>query len=504
MSLACFQCTFSKAEDMTGYNVGTHDTEKLEFVSRADFNTEDSTLSGCSSEQVNTADAFKAAFEGKENDLSQIRSLPELRQGVSNTLTKTISRLTNRDIVDPGPAPDGGFKAWLQVAMAWVVCFTTWGYINSFGVFQTYYTGTLGASQSTISWVGSVNLWIIFFVSVFSGRALDAGLFIPTVFIGSIIQLVGIFTNSLCKNIWQLVLAQGLCTGLGSGIIFCPTMGLVTTYFQRKRALAIAIVSTGNSGGGAIYPVIVRELLPKIGFAWTVRVLGFINMACLVTAFALLRPRLPPRKSGPIVEWQAFKEMPFTCMVTGLSFVFGGLFFAYYYIGSFGRDIIGMSYSDSTTLVILFNGVGIPIRLISGYLADKYMGPLNGMIALLCINGIFAFAWIGVSSAGGLYVFATFYGMSAGAFQCLLPTVATSLNKDLSKNGVRLGMAFTVFSFAGLLGPPIGGALLETNGGGRGGYLSAQIGVGCATILGICLMVTARVSKVGRKLTAKC
>jgi len=216
--------------------------------------------------------------------------------------------------------------------MAWVVCFTTWGYVNSFGVFQTYYTGTLGESQSTISWVGSIQLWVIFFVSTFSGRALDAGLFIPTFLLGVIIQLVGIFTNSLCTRFWQLVLAQGLCTGLGSGIIFCPSMGLVTTYFHRKRALAVAIVTTGNSAGGAIYPVIVRQLLPQIGYAWTVRVLGFINLACLAAASAFMRPRLPPRKSGPILEWRAFLEVPYLCVVAGMSLVFGGLFFSYYYV----------------------------------------------------------------------------------------------------------------------------------------------------------------------------
>ena len=248
------------------------------------------------------------------------------------TVSRTYSRLTNRDVTDPGPAPDGGFKAWTQVAMAWLVCVTTWGYVNSFGVFNTYYSETLGESQSTVSWVGSIQLWIIFVVSVFSGRALDAGLFIPTFFVGSVIQVLGIFTNSLCTEFWQLLLTQGLCTGLGSGIIFTPSMGIVTTYFTHRRALAVAIVSTGNSFGGAIYPVAVRLLLPQIGFAWTVRVLGFINLACLSCALAFMRPRLPPRKVGPIIEWQAFREVPYSCMISGMSLVFGGLFFSYYYV----------------------------------------------------------------------------------------------------------------------------------------------------------------------------
>ncbi|KIW01758.1 hypothetical protein, variant 3 [Verruconis gallopava] len=438
-------------------------------------------------------------------NLSRTRSRSSnARSTSSNVVSRISSRIINQNIVDPGPAPDGGLKAWVQVVCAWVVCFNTWGMINSFGAFQTYYTTALHVTQSEVSWIGSINLFIVMLASLVSGRALDAGLFIPTFAIGSLIQVLGIFTNSVCKSVWQLILAQGVCTGLGSGIVFCPTMGLVTTYFQKRRGLAVAITSTGNSAGGAVYPAIVRQLLPAIGFGWTVRVLGFINLTCLAVSLAFLRPRLPPRKSGPVVEWTAFLEAPYSLMIVGMSLVFGGLFWSYYYIGSYGRNIIGMSYQDSTTLVTVFNGVGIPMRLVTGFIVDKYVGPLNGMIPLLFANGIFAFAWIGVRGRIGMYFFACFYGLSAGAFQCLFPTTLTSLNNDLSKNGVRLGMAFGVFSIAGLVGPPIGGALLQTNGGGRGGYLSAQLGVGCATMIGACLMVATRVKKAGWSLKTKC
>ncbi|KAJ9602160.1 hypothetical protein H2200_013280 [Cladophialophora chaetospira] len=440
---------------------------------------------------------------GGNHSLTKETSNLELHRTTS-TLSRIASRFSTRDIVDPGPPPDGGFKAWSQVAAGFIACFSTWGFINSWGTFQTYYTTVLGESQSTISWVGSIQLWVVFFVSAFSGRALDAGLFTPTFIVGCAIQLLGIFATSFCKVFWQFVLAQGICTGLGSGIFFCPTMGLVTTYFKNNRGLAVAIVSSGNSFGGMIYPFIVRQLLPRIGFAWTVRVLGFVNVALLGVCLTVLRPRLPPRKAGPIVEWKAFTEAPYVLMIVGMSLVFGSLFFTYYYIASFGRTILHMSYGNSLNMLIIFNGAGVPVRLVTGFVADRYLGPLNTMVPLLFINALFAFCWIAVRSQTGMYVFATFYGFSAGAFQCLMPTMVTSLNNDLSKNGVRMGMAFSLFSFAGLAGPPIGGALLETNGGGRGGYLSAQLCIGILTGVGAGLMYAARVFKVGWSLKVKC
>lgn len=53
-------------------------------------------------------------------------TLPELKEVASHALSRVASRLTTRDIVDPGPPPDGGLQAWLQVAMAWIICFCTW------------------------------------------------------------------------------------------------------------------------------------------------------------------------------------------------------------------------------------------------------------------------------------------------------------------------------------------------------------------------------------------
>ena len=55
--------------------------------------------------------------------------------------------------------------------------------------------------------------------------------------------------------------------------------------------MAIGIVTTGNSAGGMIYPVMVQQLLPKLGFAWTTRVIGFLNLALLLVVFAFMRPR---------------------------------------------------------------------------------------------------------------------------------------------------------------------------------------------------------------------
>jgi hypothetical protein len=252
------------------------------------------------------------------------------RSRLGAVLSKTVSAISaSREI---GPPPDGGVVAWTQVLGGHLVIFCTWGYISSFGVFQTYYTDALNRPPSDISWIGSIQIWLLFFIGAFSGRAIDAGLFRPVFIIGALVQCLGLFMTSLCTQYWQVLLAQGVCTGLGNGLQFCPTISLVSTYFAKRRGMGLGLVACGSATGGIVYPIIVQQLLPRIGFQWTMRVLGFVSLTFLMIASIVLRTRLPPRKAGPIVEWSAFKELPFILYISGAFLCFWSLYFAFYYV----------------------------------------------------------------------------------------------------------------------------------------------------------------------------
>jgi predicted membrane-bound spermidine synthase len=109
-------------------------------------------------------------------------------------------------------------------------------------------------------------------------------------------------------------------------------MGVMATYFSKKRSFAMGVASTGNSAGGMIYPVIVRELLPKIGFAWTVRVLGFMNLALLSIVVTFMKPRLPPRKSDALIDWSAFRELPFSLYCIAMYLQVWDIYYTLYYV----------------------------------------------------------------------------------------------------------------------------------------------------------------------------
>jgi hypothetical protein len=95
--------------------------------------------------------------------------------GVFGLADRVISRTTSKSSFNPGPPPDGGLRAWTAVAAGHLVIMNTWGYINSFGVFQTYYATELQLPPATISWIGSIQVFLLFFIGTFTGRITDAG-----------------------------------------------------------------------------------------------------------------------------------------------------------------------------------------------------------------------------------------------------------------------------------------------------------------------------------------
>ncbi|RJE19832.1 Major Facilitator Superfamily [Aspergillus sclerotialis] len=149
---------------------------------------------------------------------------------------------------------DGGLQAWLQLLGSWLLFANTWGLANSYGAFETYYIDTYltTSTPSAISWIGSIQLFLTMFVGVLAGRILDAGYLRPLLIGGSVIQVFGMFMTSLSTEYWQVLLAQGICAGLGSGLLGLTSVAVIPLYFERRKMLATGIAATGSSLGSFV------------------------------------------------------------------------------------------------------------------------------------------------------------------------------------------------------------------------------------------------------------
>jgi MFS family permease len=113
------------------------------------------------------------------------------------------------------------------------------------------------------------------------------------------------------------MLAQGLSVGIANGFLFCPSFTITSTYFLKKRSIAVGIGACGSVTGGIVFPLMARQLLPKIGFPWTMRAIALVQLFLLLVANVLSKPRVKPRKGGPLIDIKAFKEMEYTFYALG-------------------------------------------------------------------------------------------------------------------------------------------------------------------------------------------
>ncbi|KAI0969162.1 riboflavin transporter MCH5 [Xylaria arbuscula] len=418
--------------------------------------------------------------------------------GAVGALNRVLSRISTNASRNPGPAPDGGKTAWIMCLCGHLAVTNTWGFINSFGVFQSYYAELLDRPPSDISWIGSITVFLTFFIGAFTGRLVDAGFLRPILFIGTAFLALGIFTTSAATQYWQLLLAQGLTIGLGCGFLFCASITTVANYFSTKRSFAIGLSASGTVTGGLIYPAMARQLLPTIGFGWTIRAMGLVMVVTMVFVLAFMKSRIPPRRSGSLIELSAFREPEYTLYAVGMFFNFWGVYLPVYYLGAYSRDPAfvhpSLSYVNSLNLVLVLNGVSIFGRLLPNHLADRY-GPLNMLAPFAMFGGITILAWMVVDTPTKIYVWAAFYGITAGGVQSLFPAGLSSLTTNPQKQGTRIGMVFTIVSFATLTGNPIAGAIIAADGGR---YNGAQGFAGASLLFGASLLLGARLVRMRR------
>lgn len=146
--------------------------------------------------------------------------------------------------------------------------------------------------ESSVAWIGTTQVFVLFGMGTWTGRALDAGFFHVQFILGSIVSVVGLFLLSLCKTFWQIFLCQTLCVGFGFGLSFVPTLALVTTFFDKKRSTALAVAVTGSCTGGLVFPAIAEKMFPSVGFPWTIRTIAFVQLFCVVVAGLILKASL--------------------------------------------------------------------------------------------------------------------------------------------------------------------------------------------------------------------
>ncbi|KAL1311902.1 hypothetical protein AAFC00_001973 [Neodothiora populina] len=398
--------------------------------------------------------------------------------------------------------PNGGHRAWLQVVGAFVLFFNTWGLMNTFGVYQSYYeSGDLFESTSSnISWIGSIQAFLMLLVGAITGPIFDAGHLRFLLCVGTFGIVFGHMMLSLCHEFWQALLAQGFAIGLGAGFLFIPSFGVISQYFDTWLVTAVGLSVVGSSLGGIIYPIMFNKLLHELGFQWAVRIIGFMALGMLVIPLFTMQLRTKPPERRAIFDKTAFTEPSvFAFMFSGF-FGYIGLLIPFFYIPFTARAKEYASENLSFYLLPMLNAASIIGRVVPSIAADK-IGPLNMLIPTAALNAVVSYSVIAVDNTAGMIAIAVFYGLTSGTYISLPAAIFVQLTPPDRRHliGTRMGMGFTIMGLGALIGTPVAGAIAGSNNYITGVYLWS----GTTLVVACVGFFVVRYIRVGSKLMVK-
>ncbi|KIV84254.1 hypothetical protein PV11_00044 [Exophiala sideris] len=250
------------------------------------------------------------------------------------------------------------FQKALQVIGSCFLYMNSWGILNSFGAFQAYYAQTLrpSKSESQIAWIGSLQGFLLLFIGVLVGPAIDVGYMRHVLTVGSLLFAFGLFMTSLCHQYYQLILAQGLVVGIGAGCIFLPSITVVPQWFSPQRSpLALGIVATGSSIGGIIFPAMFHSIQISADFGWAVRVIAFVALATNVFGTAVLKYQAPlPEHHRALLDMSMLKERYFLPLCAALWLALAGLYIPIFFIPSYYLSLSPSTSQGSSSATLAF------------------------------------------------------------------------------------------------------------------------------------------------------
>ncbi|POS68933.1 major facilitator superfamily transporter [Diaporthe helianthi] len=330
------------------------------------------------------------------------------------------------------------------------------------------------------------------FLGFIAGPVFDNGHLILLLRIGSILILVGMIMQGLSSEYWHLFLSQGICMGIGMGLLAVPSVAIPSAWFttaisfgkyevSNKLPLANGIVVSASGFGGVIYPIMIRSLIPKIGFKFTSLSVALVTLLTLGVSNIVLRQPTPPKAKRAFFDKSALKDTPYILFVVGCMLSYLGIYTTFFYLSSYAVQekittentasyfvssgchsyfftdpvsidpqyqgicyIRSRSRSLTHTLLVL-NGASVFGRVIPNIPSlTLRLGPLNMMVTSVVSMAIIVLTFNTRPDLAGLVVSIVLYGFFTGAFFTLQPTIFAQLTDDPSRLGTRTGMASTM------------------------------------------------------------
>ncbi|KFY08904.1 hypothetical protein V492_05802 [Pseudogymnoascus sp. VKM F-4246] len=318
--------------------------------------------------------------------------------------------------------PDGGLRAWLVVLGSFFLLFATFGFQASVGLFQLHWSlnQLSDSSPSRIAWIPSVFIFLSLALSIQTGAIFDRYGARYILLFGSIGYLMTFFLLAQCTTYVGFMLCLGILGGVSSAALITVSQGVISHWFKKRRGRASGLAMLGSALGGITFPLILKPLLERSSWEWTMRTLGLIVFLCLVAGNLFCRSRLLATSTSAMVNVRCYLDSTFNWLtITAFGFellLITGLGL----IPTYAADA-GYGTRSGFYLITTMNIGSTFGRFLPSWFSDK-VGRFNMLLTMAVFTlASMLFIWLplGLNSLVALYIFVFLYGFGTGSFVSL-------------------------------------------------------------------------------------
>ncbi|XP_066136044.1 monocarboxylate transporter 14 isoform X2 [Saccopteryx bilineata] len=201
----------------------------------------------------------------------------------------------DKKTLKPHPNIDGGW-AWMMVLSSFFVHILVMGSQMALGVLNVEWLEEFHQSRGLTAWVSSLSMGITLIVGPFIGLFINTCGCRRTAIIGGLVNSLGWVLSAYAANVHYLFITFGVTAGFGSGMAYLPAVVMVGRYFQKRRALAQGLSTTGTGFGTFLMTLLLKYLCAEYGWRNAMFIQGAVSLNLCVCG-ALMRP-LSPGKDG--------------------------------------------------------------------------------------------------------------------------------------------------------------------------------------------------------------
>jgi MFS family permease len=366
---------------------------------------------------------------------------------------------------------------WVILSAAFTIISMSIGTLFSLAVFLKPIEDGVGWSRSTIGAISLLNWSVMGLGSLVWGNLSDRfGTRVVVLWGGGILG-AGLVLSSQAQAIWHFYVTFGLLVGAGVSAFYVPLTVTAIKWFEGRRGLAAAIVSSGNGFGILVLSPLSRWLIDTLGWRGALVVLG--DLAWLIVIPLALLVKSSPDSAAPSpapagAAAGAFRAWPFWAIALTHFACCAAHSGPIFHMVSHAIDQ-GVPSMAAAGILGVSGLSSIAGRIGTGLLADRF-GAKRTLVTMLALQAIVIVPYLAARDLGAFYGLGVVFGVAYGG---VMPLYALVTREYFGERvmGTAYGAVFFISSIGMGLGSWAGGAFHDLLGSYEGLFLaSATVG----------------------------